>query len=103
MLQGKALSVEDAADVLSLKDNDSSLEDYVTAVHLISRAPVSAERHAKAVADLVSVQSLPEARQISAVKTIWRRIYIHDEYVYTSVSQTTPNDCQQLEKNTANS
>ncbi|KAH8107113.1 Non-repetitive/WGA-negative nucleoporin C-terminal-domain-containing protein [Cristinia sonorae] len=63
MLQGKALSVEDAADVLSLKDNDKSVDDYVTAIHLITRA-----------------HTLPEARRNSAVRTIWRRIYIHDDW-----------------------
>ncbi|TCD68905.1 hypothetical protein EIP91_009455 [Steccherinum ochraceum] len=63
MLQGKALSIEDAADVLSLKDNDTSLEDYVTALHLVSRA-----------------NTLPEQRRISAIKTVWRRVYIHDDW-----------------------
>jgi len=64
MLLGKTLSVEDAADVLSLKDNDRSLEDYVTALHLLARA-----------------QLLPEARRKSAIKTIWRRIYINDDWI----------------------
>lgn len=41
MLLGKTLSVEDAADVLSLKDNDRSPEDYVTALQLLARAQVS--------------------------------------------------------------
>ncbi len=40
LLQGKALSVEDAADVLSLKDNIDTLDDYVTALHLLSFAKV---------------------------------------------------------------
>lgn len=43
LLQGKALSVEDVADVLSLKDNDPNVEDYTTALHLLSRAEVRSE------------------------------------------------------------
>lgn len=40
LLQGKALSIEDAADALSLKDNDSNVENYITALHLLSQAQV---------------------------------------------------------------
>ncbi|KAF8892544.1 Non-repetitive/WGA-negative nucleoporin C-terminal-domain-containing protein [Infundibulicybe gibba] len=63
LLHGKALSVEDIVDVLTLKDNDSALEDYATALHL-----------------LVPVENLPEARKMAAVRTVWRRIYIHDDW-----------------------
>jgi len=41
LFQGKALSVEDIADVLSLKDNDTTIGDYATALHLLARADVS--------------------------------------------------------------
>jgi nuclear pore complex protein Nup133 len=41
LLQGKALSVEDVADALSMKDNDSTITDYATALHLLARADVS--------------------------------------------------------------
>ena len=41
LLQGKALSVEDVADVLSMKDNDTTISDYATALHLLARADVS--------------------------------------------------------------
>ncbi|KAG5342787.1 hypothetical protein C0989_008737 [Termitomyces sp. Mn162] len=64
LLQGRALCIEDAVDVLTLKDNDSSLEDFATALHLLAR-----------------VQNLPEARITSAFRTVWRRVYIHDECV----------------------
>ena len=40
LLRGKALTVEDAADVLSLKDNVDTIEDYATALHLLSCAKV---------------------------------------------------------------
>ncbi|KAG6851014.1 hypothetical protein H0H93_004501 [Arthromyces matolae] len=63
LLQGRALCIEDAVDVLTLKDNNSSVEDFATALHLLAR-----------------VQSLPEARVASAFRTVWRRIYIHDDW-----------------------
>lgn len=63
LLQGNALSMEDTVDVLTLKDNVTSLEDYTTALHLLAR-----------------VQNLPEARRMSAFRSVWRRIYIHDDW-----------------------
>ncbi|KAH9934994.1 uncharacterized protein B0H18DRAFT_1082732 [Fomitopsis serialis] len=69
LLQGKALSPEDMADVLSLKDNASSPEDFATALQLLARA-----------------QNIPDARRISAFRTVWRRIYIHDDW--ESIRQT---------------
>ena len=38
LFQGKALSVEDIADVLSLTDNDTTIGNYATALHLLARA-----------------------------------------------------------------
>ncbi|KAJ7111560.1 hypothetical protein C8R43DRAFT_1091558 [Mycena crocata] len=63
LLQGNALSMEDTVDVLTLKDNMTSVEDYTTALHLLAR-----------------VQNLPEARRMSAFRSVWRRIYIHDDW-----------------------
>ncbi|KAI0797979.1 hypothetical protein C8Q75DRAFT_801881 [Abortiporus biennis] len=63
LLQGKALSIEDITDVLSLKDNDPGVEDYVTALHL-----------------LVFAHNIPEARRISQIRSVWRRIYLHDDW-----------------------
>lgn len=40
LLQGKALSVEDMAELLSLKDNRNRVEDYASALHLLARAEV---------------------------------------------------------------
>jgi len=40
LLQGTALSTEDIVDVLTLKDNDNSIEDYATALHLLVRVKV---------------------------------------------------------------
>ncbi|PPR00501.1 hypothetical protein CVT24_005524 [Panaeolus cyanescens] len=63
LLQGKAVSIEDAVDLLTLKDNDSTPEDYTTALLLITRAT-----------------NVPDARRISATRTVWRRIYLHDDW-----------------------
>jgi hypothetical protein len=35
LLQGKALSTEDLVDILTLKDNKTSIEDYSTGIHLL--------------------------------------------------------------------
>lgn len=40
LLQGNALSMEDAVDVLTLKDNVATVEDYSTALHLLARVQV---------------------------------------------------------------
>ncbi|KAN0123739.1 Non-repetitive/WGA-negative nucleoporin C-terminal domain containing protein [Russula decolorans] len=63
LFQGKALSVEDIADVLSLKDNDTTIDDYATALHLLARA-----------------DKLPEVRREAAFRSVWRRIYTHDDW-----------------------
>ncbi|KAH9981165.1 Non-repetitive/WGA-negative nucleoporin C-terminal-domain-containing protein [Lactifluus volemus] len=63
LLQGKALSVEDIADTLSMKDNDTTIDDYATALHLLARA-----------------DKLPDARRQTAFRSVWRRIYIHDNW-----------------------
>ncbi|KAF8163334.1 methyltransferase type 11 [Crassisporium funariophilum] len=63
LLQGKSLSIEDVVDLLTLKDNSDSVEDYATSLHLLSR-----------------VKGLPEARKTSALRTVWRRVYLHDDW-----------------------
>lgn len=63
LLQGKALSIEDTVDVLTLKDNKETVEDYATALQLLTRA-----------------SNLPEARKKSALRTVWRRVYLHDDW-----------------------
>lgn len=40
-MQGKALSTEDAADILSMKDNIPRVDDYITALHVLYHAEVS--------------------------------------------------------------
>jgi len=69
LIQGKALTIEDAADILTLKDNTNSIEDYATALHLLARA-----------------QNIPDARKQAAFRSVWRRIYIHDDW--SSLRQT---------------
>ncbi|KAJ3516620.1 hypothetical protein NLJ89_g1011 [Agrocybe chaxingu] len=74
LLQGRALSAEDAIDALTLKDNSSSVEDYATSLHL-----------------LTNVQDLPEARKASTFRTIWRRVYLHDEWVIFTDIRSIPD------------
>ncbi|KAJ3847514.1 hypothetical protein EV368DRAFT_76646 [Lentinula lateritia] len=69
LLQGKSLSIEDTVDVLTLKDNFDSVGDYTTALHLLARC------------------NLPEARKHAAFRTVWRRIYLHDDW--TAIQKTT--------------
>ncbi|KAI0306443.1 Non-repetitive/WGA-negative nucleoporin C-terminal-domain-containing protein [Multifurca ochricompacta] len=79
LLQGKALSVEDIVDILSMKDNDTTISDYATALHLLARA-----------------DNLPEARRQAAFRSVWRRIYTHDNWdtikKTSGVSDTQLND-----------
>ncbi|KAM0792359.1 hypothetical protein ACM66B_005039 [Microbotryomycetes sp. NB124-2] len=64
LLQGSALSSEDLIDVLSLKDNvGEQATDYASALEVLVRA-----------------QTLPEARQQLALRAIWRRVYLHDDW-----------------------
>ncbi|KAI0331109.1 hypothetical protein GY45DRAFT_1322812 [Cubamyces sp. BRFM 1775] len=70
LLLGKALSVEDMAEVLSLKDNHGRVEDYTTALHLLARA-----------------ENVPSTRRLSVFRNVWRRIYIHDDW--NMIRQTT--------------
>ncbi|KAL0570251.1 hypothetical protein V5O48_011713 [Marasmius crinis-equi] len=78
LLQGKSLSIEDAVDVLTLKDNKESSQDYATALHLLARC------------------QLPEARKISAFRTVWRRVYIHDDW--DAIRKTTNVSDAELQK-----
>lgn len=64
LLQGKALSDEELVDLLSLKDNDETLDDFYFALHILTKT-----------------KGLPESRQLHAFRSVWRRIYLHDEYV----------------------
>ena len=40
ILQGKVLNVEGVVDVLTLKDNANTIDDFSTALHLLARAEV---------------------------------------------------------------
>ncbi|KAI0831351.1 hypothetical protein BC628DRAFT_1311430 [Trametes gibbosa] len=78
LLLGKALSVEDMAEILSLKDNYGKVEDYTTSLHLLARAETGL---------IPRPQNIPSARRLSVFKNVWRRIYIHDDW--NLIRQTT--------------
>ncbi|KAH7889197.1 hypothetical protein F5I97DRAFT_483446 [Phlebopus sp. FC_14] len=63
VLQGKMLTVEDVVDILTLKDNGESIEDYATALHLLVRA-----------------EDVPDARRLSSFRRAWCRVYNHDDW-----------------------
>ncbi|EGO21494.1 hypothetical protein SERLADRAFT_451525, partial [Serpula lacrymans var. lacrymans S7.9] len=65
MLQGRALSIEDAVDILTLKDNAEDIGDYTIALHLLSRA---------------TDQDIPSVRRKSSFRRVWCRIYNHDDW-----------------------
>lgn len=58
------MSDEELVDLLSLKDNDETLDDFYTALQILAKT-----------------KGLPESRQLNAFRSVWRRIYLHDEYV----------------------
>ncbi|KAI5890655.1 uncharacterized protein SCHCODRAFT_02632498 [Schizophyllum commune H4-8] len=63
LLQGNVLSVEDMVDVLSMRDNSESPDDYVIALRL-----------------LWGSDDTPQSRRQSALGAVWRRIYLHDDW-----------------------
>ncbi|KAL5532748.1 hypothetical protein ACEPAF_4522 [Sanghuangporus sanghuang] len=74
LLQDRALKVEDLVDVLTLKE---STLDFEISLELVKEA-----------------RDIPEARQLSAYRTVWRRIYIRDDW--ESISKTTNRTDTQL-------
>ncbi|KAG1756709.1 uncharacterized protein EDB91DRAFT_1241762 [Suillus paluster] len=63
VLQGKALSVEDVVDVLTLQDNAEGVEDYATALQLLAHA-----------------EDIPDVRRLSSFRRVWCRIYNNDDW-----------------------
>ncbi|KAF8843579.1 hypothetical protein BDN67DRAFT_964047 [Paxillus ammoniavirescens] len=70
ILQGKVLAVEDAVDVLTLMDQEESMADYATALHLLLRA-----------------EDVPDARRLSSFRRAWCRVYNVDDW--DAIRQTT--------------
>jgi len=63
VLQGKVLNVEGVVDILTLKDNADSIDDYATALQLLARA-----------------EDTPDARRLSSFRRAWCRVYCHDDW-----------------------
>ena len=80
LLQSHALGVEDLIDVLTLIE---STLDFAIALQLIENTKVLSPSFVfnEMISDncLSFLKSIPEASRRSAFRTIWRRIYIHDE------------------------
>jgi nuclear pore complex protein Nup133 len=81
VLQGKALSVEDAVDILTLKD-DEGVGNYATALQLLAHAEVCHPFMAGITRLRIIVhKDIPDTRRISSFRRVWCRIYNKDEYV----------------------
>ncbi|KIY72168.1 hypothetical protein CYLTODRAFT_344529 [Cylindrobasidium torrendii FP15055 ss-10] len=73
-LQGKALTVEDAIDALSMKDNDNTPQHYARALRL-----------------LADDTKIPTGRKEAAFCAVWRRIYLHDDWPAIQVTEGVPD------------
>jgi nuclear pore complex protein Nup133 len=63
-MQGHSVSSEDLIDVLTLKDKDGEeVADFDTALQIYDRQ-----------------QDIPASRKESALRTIWRRVYLYDTW-----------------------
>jgi nuclear pore complex protein Nup133 len=80
ILQGKALGVEDLADVLTLKDNasEADLENFIVALQLLGHAEVGRSRPSFG-AETELRKGIPDARLLVSTQSVWRRMYMHDE------------------------
>lgn len=70
LLAGTALSIEDLVDVLSMKDGEEGQVDV-----------------AAALGQLAKDKSLPEGRKQVALISIWRRVFIRDDW--TTIANTS--------------
>lgn len=81
LIDGIALDVEGLMDVLTLKGNvGESSGDAATALDRLVKDSVSTAPYCAFDSDVGS-QALPEGRKQVALLSIWRRIFIRDEYV----------------------
>ena len=75
LLTGRALNAEDLVDMLTLKDNFfDQVGDYASAIDVCVRA-----------------KDVPDKRAHSSLKSIWRRVYLRDDWVMLS-NTTGMND-----------
>lgn len=77
LLQNHVLGVEDLVDVLTLKESP----DFATALELVKNAKVCTSVIDKNYAHNSNKQDLSDRSKATGLRTIWRRIYIHDELV----------------------
>jgi len=77
LLMGRALSTEDLADLLSVKDNEANEQahDFAHALELLSRD-----------------RSTPQARMALAARTVWRRVYMRDDWAALRQSAASASD-----------
>ncbi|KAG8825218.1 hypothetical protein FRC19_011894 [Serendipita sp. 401] len=80
LIGDKRLTIEDTLDIIGLKDNNTLAANYGVALHLIYEA-----------------KSLSDVKRELAVQTLWRRIYLNDDW--ESLSDTgSYSDAQVAER-----
>ncbi|KAF8910963.1 methyltransferase type 11 [Gymnopilus junonius] len=87
LLQGKALSIEDLVELLTLKDNAESVDDFARSLQLLSSLKVCRFIAIEHSILTNCFKDLPEARLTSATRTVWRRVYLHDDW--DAIQQTS--------------
>jgi nuclear pore complex protein Nup133 len=88
LIAGRRLGVEETMDALTLQDNTSSVGNFTVAMHLIYQSKVcSHSSHPihwyfiETLADFFKYKkNLTAERREMAYRTLWRRIYIHDDW-----------------------
>lgn len=69
--------MEDIVDILTLKDNMESIDDYAMALYVLARVRVCQNAIHFEVLELTTAlcQNLPEGRRMSACQVVWRRAH----------------------------
>lgn len=79
------ISHEDLADLLSLKDNaDEEIQDYVEAVQVcrvIPKVSISQRLLTVTLTEALQPDGSTKNRQTTCLRSVWRRIWLHDEWV----------------------
>ncbi|OZJ05969.1 hypothetical protein BZG36_01252 [Bifiguratus adelaidae] len=85
LLSGQSLSLRQLVNVMTLKDNaGDQVEDYYLALEIVSRA-----------------QDLDDLQRRELLETIWRRVYIHDQWVEVQSQSMTDKGLRQEIEHTA--
>ncbi|RKP08916.1 Non-repetitive/WGA-negative nucleoporin C-terminal-domain-containing protein [Thamnocephalis sphaerospora] len=83
LLQGIPLPADDLAEYITLKDyTDDELDDYGRALVIL----------------VMNADQLPEARFNAALRTVWRRVILHDNWAKIEAKMSKSSDEQMAER-----